>query len=105
MSANFVVTVGYDCDPDAVETVLAEVLTQAAVEIPGMLAEPKPEVAFDPGFGETGMGFTANFQVAEFVNQFPVRNELRKRVLRRLRAEGIGIPYPSRTVYLRRPGD
>jgi small-conductance mechanosensitive channel len=104
ISANFSVTVGYDADPDAVAAVLAEVLQQAAGEVPGMLAEPAPAVAFDPGFGEVGMGFTATFHVAEFANQFPVRNELRKRVLRRLRAEGIGIPYPSRTVYLRGGG-
>ena len=102
MAANFVVTVGYECDPDGVEQVLMEVLGQAAGVIPGMLAEPAPNVTFDPGFGEQGMTFTLNFQVAEFTNQFPVRNELRRRVLRRFRAEGIGIPYPSRTVYLRR---
>src|ERR1039457_6691786 len=100
MSASFAVTVGYECDPDAVERALAEVLTQAAGEVPGMLKDPAPSVAFDPGFGDVGMGFTANFHVAEFTNQFSVRNELRKRVLRRFRAEGIGIPYPSRTVYL-----
>ena len=104
MSASFAVTVGYQCDPDAVEKVLAEVLTQAAGEVPGMLAEPAPSVAFDPGFGETGIGFTASFQVTDFASQFPVRNELRKRVLRRLRTEGMGIPYPSRTVYLRGGG-
>ena len=104
MSASFAVTVGYECDPDAVEKVLAEVLTQAAREVPGMLAEPAPSAAFDPGFAEAGMGFTATFYVAEFAIQFPVRTELRKRVLRRFRAEGIGIPYPSRTVYLRGSG-
>ena len=100
MSASFAVTVGYECDADAVERVLAEVLTQAVGQIPGMLAEPAPSVAFDPGFGDVGMGFTANFYVADFASQGTVRNELRKRVLRRFRAEGIGIPYPSRTVYL-----
>ena len=104
MSASFVVTVGYDCDTDAAEKVLAEVLEEAAGEIPGMLKDPAPSVAFDPGFGESGVGLSANFHVAEFVNQFSVRNELKKRVLRRLRAEGIGIPYPARTVYLRGSG-
>jgi small-conductance mechanosensitive channel len=100
MSASFAVTVGNECDVDAVERLLAEVLTKAAGEIPGMLAEPAPGVAFDPGFGDVGIGFTANFNVADFASQYPVRNELRKRVLRRFRAEGIGIPYPSRTMYL-----
>lgn len=104
MSASFVVTVGYDCDTDAAEKVLAEVLEEAAGQIPGMLKDPAPSVAFDPGFGESGVGLSANFHVAEFVNQFSVRNELKKRVLRRLRAEGIGIPYPARTVYLRGSG-
>src|ERR1019366_323232 len=104
MSASFAVTVGYECDPDAVEKVLAEVLTQAAGEVPGMLAEPAPSAAFDPGFGEAGVGVTGTLDVAEVASQFPVRTELRKRVLRRFRAEGIGIPYPSRTVYLRGSG-
>ncbi len=104
VAASFAVTVGYECDPDAVEKVLAEVLATAAGEVAGMLREPAPSVAFDPGFGEAGMGFTANFYVAEFAGQFTVRNELRKRVFRRFREEGIGIPYPARTVYLRGSG-
>ncbi len=101
MAAGFPVTVGYESDPDRVEQVLMEVLAQSAREIPGMLAEPAPSVAFDPGFADQGMGFTANFQVAEFASQGPVRNELRRRVLRRFRQEGIGIPYPTRTIFLR----
>ena len=104
MSANFVVTVGYDCDPDAVEQLLADVVKHAVGEVPGMLDDPEPAVAFEPGFGESGMAFTLTFHVTEFAKQGPVRNELRRRVLRRLRADGIGIPYPSRTVYLRGSG-
>jgi small-conductance mechanosensitive channel len=100
MSATFVVTVGYDCDPDAVERLLADVVKHALGEVPGMLDDPEPAVAFDPGFGESGMAFTITFHVTEFAKQGPVRNELRRRVLRRLRADGIGIPYPARTVYL-----
>jgi small-conductance mechanosensitive channel len=95
-----VVTVGYDCDPDAVEAMLSEVLKQAASEIPGMLAEPAPSVGFDPGFSENGYGYTLGFQVEEFVDQPRVRNEVRRRVMRRLRAENIGVPYPSRAIYL-----
>jgi small-conductance mechanosensitive channel len=98
------VTVGYDCDPDAVEAILLEVLKLAAEEVPGMLAEPAPGVGFDPGFGDNGYGYSLGFQVAEFADQPRVRNEVRRRVIRRLRAEGIGIPYPARTVYLRGSG-
>lgn len=104
MATNFPVTVNYDCDPDVVERVLQEVLVQSAGEIPGMLADPTPSVAFEPGFVDAGMAFTANFHVTEFASQGPVRNELRRRVLRRFRAEGIAIPYPTRTLYLRGAG-
>jgi small-conductance mechanosensitive channel len=79
---------------------LTEVVKHALGEVPGMLDDPEPAVAFDPGFGESGMAFTLTFHVTEFAKQGPVRNELRRRVLRRLRADGIGIPYPARTVYL-----
>ena len=68
-----------------------------------MLAEPAPSVALDPGFGESGLGFTLGFQVAEFAGQFSVRNELRKRIFRRFREEGIAIPFPTRTVRLEAP--
>jgi len=104
MSASFPVTVGYESDPDRVEQALLEVLASGVREIPGMLGEPAPGVTFDPGFSDHGMTFSVNFQVAEFANQGPVRNELRKRVLRRFRELGIGLPYPTRTVYLHGAG-
>ena len=70
-------------------------------EIPGMVADPPPGVTLDPGFGESGLGFTVGFQIAEFANQFGVRHQLRKRILKRFRQEGIAIPFPARTVYMR----
>jgi small-conductance mechanosensitive channel len=103
-ATSVVVTVGYDCDPDAIEALFLEVLKQAAEEVPGMLSDPAPSVGFDPGFGENGFGYSLGFQVAEFADQPRVRNEVRRRVARRLRAEGIAIPYAARTVYLRGQG-
>jgi small-conductance mechanosensitive channel len=97
---SIVVTVGYECDPDAIEKMLSEVVNQALPEIPGMLAEPAPSIGFDPGFSENGYGFTVGFQVAEFADQARVRNEIRRRVAQRFRAEKIAIPYASRTIYL-----
>jgi small-conductance mechanosensitive channel len=104
MSASFSVTVGYECDPDEVEQVLNAVLAGALGQVKGLLAEPAPAVTFDPGFGDSGMVFQLSVQVGEFADQFPVRNELRRRVLRALRGAEMGIPYPSRTVYLRGRG-
>lgn len=101
MSANVQVGVGYDADPDHVERVLLEIGLEGVREIPGMLADPPPAVTFDPGFGDSALGFTLGFQVAEFASQFGVRHQLRKRILRRFREEGIEIPFPTRTVYMR----
>lgn len=99
-----VVTVGYEQDPDAMEAMLLEVLKQAAEEVPGMLSDPAPGVGFDPGFGENGYSYSLGFQVAEFADQVRVRNEVRRRVVRRLRAENIEVPYAMRTVVLRGSG-
>ncbi len=102
LSSQVQVGVGYDCDPGHVERVLLEIAAAGVTEIPGMLAEPAPSVALDPGFGESSLNFSLNYSVGEFVNQFGVRNELRKRILVRFREEGIRMPYPTRTVLLER---
>jgi small-conductance mechanosensitive channel len=101
MSSNVQVVVGHSADPDGVEAILLDVVESAVKEVPGMAAEPAPNVMFDPGYVESGLGFTVNYQVAEFVAQFGARNEMRKRIYRRLREEGIEFPYPPKTVYLR----
>ncbi len=101
LGAGVQVNVGHDCDPDRVARVLQEIGVAAAHELPGMLADPAPSVAFDPGVGDFSVGFSLNYQVSDFASQFAVRNELRKRIFQRFREEGIQIPYPTRTVYMR----
>jgi small-conductance mechanosensitive channel len=98
------VGVSYDVDPDRVERVLLDEAVRASHEIAGMRAEPAPNITFDPGFGDSALGFTVNYQVEEFADQFRVRHELRKRVLNRLRREQIEMPFPTRTVYVRGEG-
>src|SRR6266436_6120183 len=98
------VSVEYDSDPDRVEAVLVDEATRAAPDVPGLLDDPRPIVRLIPGFGESSLDFTLVCQVASFVDQYPVQHELRKRILRRLRAERIGMPFPTRTVELRGAG-
>lgn len=100
MAASVQVGVGYDSDPDEVERALLAIATEAARQVPGMLAEPAPSVMLDPGFGDSSLGFTVNFYVAEFANQTAVRAQLRKRILLRFRDLGIDMPFPTRTVRL-----
>ena len=73
----------------------------AAREVPGLLAEPEPMARLIPGFGAYALEFTLICHVASFVDQYFVQHELRKRILRRLRDEGIEIPVPVRAIELR----
>ncbi len=101
MSLLIPVGVSYSEDPDRIERILLEEAKGAVGEIPGLLGEPEPFVRFIPGFGDSSLDFTLICQVKEFTDQYPVQHELRKRIFRRFRKEGIEIPFPHRTVYLR----
>jgi small-conductance mechanosensitive channel len=105
MSLLIPVSVSYDCDPELVERVLVEEATLGAAEIPGLLAEPAPFVRFIPGFGDSSLNFTLICQVGEFVDQYLAQHELRKRIFRRFRKEGIEIPFPIRTLHIRQDKD
>lgn len=102
MSLLISIGVSYNCDPDNIEAVLLEEAIAGAAEIPGLLAEPAPFVRFIPGFGDSSLDFTLICQVSEFVDQYLAQHELRKRIFRRFRKEGIEIPFPQRTVHLKK---
>jgi small-conductance mechanosensitive channel len=98
MSVSF--GVGYESDVDRVESILLEETKSAAEHINGMLAEPAPYIRFNPGPGDWALVFQINFNIAEFSDQYLVQSELRKRIFKRLKTEGISIPFPTRTVLL-----
>jgi small-conductance mechanosensitive channel len=101
MPVSLQVNVGYDADPAHVEQVLLEIARDVARDFPGMLRDPAPSVAFDPGMGESWLGISLNYTVTEFASQFTVRNELRKRIFARFQREGTVVPYPARALYIR----
>lgn len=102
MSLLIPVSVSYSSDPEKIEKILLEEARNAIGDVPGLLGEPEPVVRFIPGFGESSLDFTLVCQVKEFTDQYPVQHELRKRILKRFRQEGIEIPFPHRTVYIRK---
>ena len=101
MSSLIPIVVSYSSDPEKVEWIFVEEAKKAVGEVPGLLGEPEPFVRFIPGFGESSLDFTLICQVQEFVDQYLAQHELRKRIFKRFREEGIEIPFPHRTVYLR----
>ena len=66
-----------------------------------MLSDPAPFVRFIPGFGDFSLDFTLISQVKEFTDQYLAQHELRKRIFKRFKKEGIEIPYPVRMVHLK----
>jgi small-conductance mechanosensitive channel len=96
------VRVAYDADPDHVERVIVDEATRAVGEVAGLLGDPPPSARLIPGFGDYSLEFTLVCQAQSFVDQYLVQHEIRKRLLRRLRAEGIRIPFPT-TISLSQP--
>jgi small-conductance mechanosensitive channel len=99
LSVSVTVHVAYDADVDRVEKLLLEEATQEKIE--GMVTDPPPSVSWIPGFGASSLELSLNFQVVEFVNQYGVQSELRKRIFKRLQREGIALPYPAQEVIVK----
>jgi len=95
MGIGITVPVTYDSDPSQVERLLTEVGSAAVGQVPGLMKEPAPSAKFIPGFGKTSMDFTLDCHVAEFADQYLVQHELRKRIYRRFREEGVRFRSPS----------
>lgn len=101
MSVLIPISVSYGSDLSKVESVLVDEATRAVGEVPGLLAEPAPFVRFIPGFGESSLDFTLIVQVHEFVDQYLVQHELRKRIFARFQKEAVEIPVPQREILVR----
>jgi small-conductance mechanosensitive channel len=101
MSLLINIGVSYDSDPDFIEKVLVEEALGAAGEVAGLLKDPPPFVRFMPGFGDSSLDFTLVCQVEEYTDQYLAQHEIRKRVFKRFKKEGIVIPFPIRTVHLK----
>ena len=102
MALQIPISVGYSSDIEKVENILLDISKKAAGEVTGLLDRPEPVVRFIPGFMSSSLDFTLICHIKEFKFTNIVQHELRKRILRRFREEGIEIPYPHRTVYLRK---
>jgi small-conductance mechanosensitive channel len=101
VSLSIPVHVSYGSDPSRVEKALLDVTREAIQEgLAGLLLNPLPSVTLSPGFGDSSLDFSLNFNVRRFEDQVPVQSELRKRILARFAKEGINMPFPTRTIEL-----
>ncbi|MGQ9498475.1 MAG: mechanosensitive ion channel family protein [Desulfotomaculales bacterium] len=95
------VGVSYASDLEKVERVTVEVAREVMREVVGEIPGFEPFIRYKQ-FGDSSVNFTAILRAKVFADQYPLKHEFIKRLHRRYAEEGIEIPFPIRTVYLRR---
>ena len=94
------VGVAYGTDIERLRRVLLEV----AAEHPMVLREPAPEIFFS-GFGDSSLNFELGVWTAEMTSKpRRFRSDLNFAIERKLRENGIEIPFPQRDLHLRSGG-
>jgi len=94
MAVNVVLAPG--AEPTAVEAALNDELARAAAELPKLIVGTP--VARLTDLTDAGQVWSCGFQVADVESQGPAGHEVRKRVLGRLRRDGIALGVPARLV-------
>ena len=97
------VGVSYSSDLERVEKVTLEVAREVLREVPGGVPSFEPILRYKE-FGDSSINFLVILRAKDYVSQFLVRHEFIKRLHKRYNQEGIEIPFPIRTVYLRNEG-
>ena len=105
--ARVIVEVGlsYEADADEVLAVLKDVAEEWAAkeENRAIMLEPEPLVQAFTSLGDSAVTARIVFQVTPGT-QFPAERDLRLLIKRRFDERGVEIPFPRRTVYVRREG-
>lgn len=86
---------GYECEADAVKTVLLRV----AEEHEEVVAEPAPVVYFT-GFGESSLDFVLNIWIDNPKRRPDVSSDVRFAIDAAFRREGLSMPFPQRDVHV-----
>jgi small-conductance mechanosensitive channel len=92
------VAVPYQEDAARIEGLLVDELLSATRDVPEIVS--KDPAARLVELGPSSMVFHCVVQVRDFDSQGRAAHELRKRILARLRREGIQLPYPQQVVHL-----
>jgi small-conductance mechanosensitive channel len=98
MSLLIPISVNLNSNPQQEEDVVVEEASKALGNIPGLVSDSAPFARFTPGFGQFSLDFTLICTVGSYVDQYLVQHELRKRIYKRLREEGIEFLVPQQGV-------
>ncbi len=94
------VGVSYECDLDKAEQVTTETAKEVMKEVSGGVPQFEPFIRYH-SFGDYSVKFTVILRAREFTDQGLIKHEFIKRLHERYRKEGIQIPFPTRTVYMK----
>jgi small-conductance mechanosensitive channel len=89
--------VGLDVDPEALEAILLDEVRKAREVLPG-LREVAPAMRLR--VGEWSLEVRLFVPIQNFVDRNPLTTAMVKRLLIRLRREGLVIPLPQRVVHV-----
>lgn len=85
----------YGSDADRVERVVLDAISS----IQGVECDPAPVVTFEQ-MGDFSLDFQARFWIPMWSDQYMKKIEATKKIYNALNEAGIGIPFPTHTVYL-----
>ncbi len=91
------VGVAYGSDPDKVKDLVLDIVNASEL----VLDEPSPNIFFTE-FGESSLNFLLIVWVTNFKDKIRVMDEINTKLYRKFEEEEIDIPFPCRTVYLKK---
>jgi small-conductance mechanosensitive channel len=94
------VGVSYQSDLEKVEKVTIEVAKEVLQEVEGGVKEFEPFIRYHT-FSDFSINFTVILRAKEYVDKYLIIHEFIKRLHKRYQLEGIEIPFPIRTVYMK----
>ncbi|NTV48705.1 MAG: mechanosensitive ion channel family protein [Geobacteraceae bacterium] len=95
------VGVSYDSDLEKVEQVTIDVARELLKEVQGGVSSFEPFIRYHT-FADFSVNFTVILRCQEYVDQYLIKHEFVKRLHRRYCDERIEIPFPIRTLHLKR---
>jgi len=95
------VGVSYDSDLEKVERITIEVAQDVQKSVSGGVPEFDPFIRYTE-FADSSINFVVILRAKEFVDQHLLKHEFIKKLHQRYNKEGIEIPFPIRTVYMKK---
>ncbi|PKP42663.1 MAG: mechanosensitive ion channel protein MscS [Bacteroidetes bacterium HGW-Bacteroidetes-13] len=96
ISSRFEVKVGVDYSADV--KLVMNILSEAAMEQPGILKNPKPFSRFTD-YGESSIDFSIIFWSEDVFRVENIKSELRVKIFEKLKENNITIPFPQRVIH------